>query len=280
MGDVVRFFFAIAGHVDTALRSAPHTPTGLVSFAALAALGGLVAGVSPDGLLGSLVVLGKLEPAAAPAAAALTPDAHLSPVTAGPLRAGPEPTDRSASGEPSPAGGIGGGLRIGVFFSAGMVAGLTALGGLMGAAGHVVLGYDLARWLPVVTLLMGLRLLGVLRLGWLHLPVAAGPVAAGSVAAFALGVPIGIAASPCTLPILLGLLGLVAGGGSVAFGLAGLAAFGVGRSLPVLAIAAGGGSLGSSQRLARWAPRLRRATGLLLVLVSVYFLTFGRSLLG
>lgn len=148
-----------------------------MSFAAFAALGGLVAGVSPDGLFGSLVVLGKLEPATATAhaAAALTPDAYLSPVTAVPLRAGPEPTDRSVSGEPGPARGTGGGLRIGVLFSAGMVAGLTALGGLMGAAGHVVLRYDLARWLPVVTLLMGLRLLGVLRLGWLHLPTAPGP---------------------------------------------------------------------------------------------------------
>lgn len=151
----------------------------------------------------------------------------------------------------------------------------------MGAAGHVVLRYDLARWLPVVTFLMGLRLLGVLRLRWLHLPAAPRKsVANGPLSAFALGVPIGIAASPCTLPILLGLLSLVASGGSVAFGLAGLAAFGLGRSLPVLAIAAGGGRLGSSQRLARWAPRLRRATGLLLVLVSLYFLTLGRSLLG
>lgn len=169
MGDVVRFFFAIAGRIDTALRSAPHTPAGLVSFAALAALGGVVAGVSPDGLLGSLVVLGKLEPAAAPATSALAPDL-VAPVPAGPLPpatlpASPELVDCSASGIAGPTPGTGGGLRIGVFFSAGMVAGLTALGGLMGAAEHVVLGYDLARWLPVVTLLMGLRLLGVLRLG-------------------------------------------------------------------------------------------------------------------
>lgn len=280
MGNVVRFFFAIAGHIETALRSAPHTPAGLASFAALAALGGVVAGVSPDGLLGSLLVLGKLEPPSPPGAELSV--AAVAATPAGALAVGSEAADGSASAALDPGGSAatGGGLRIGVFFSAGMVAGLTALGGLMGAAGHVVLRYDLARWLPVVTLLMGLRLVGVLRFGWLRLPPTPRAVAQGPAGAFALGLPIGIAASPCTLPILLGLLGLVASGGSVVFGLAGLAAFGLGRSIPVLAIAAGGGRLGSSQRLARWAPPLRRATGALLVLVSVYFLTIGRSLLG
>ncbi len=76
------------------------------------------------------------------------------------------------------------------------------------------------------------------------------------------------------------MLGLVAGSGSVIFGLAGLAAFGIGRSLPVFVIAAGGDRFGASERLGRFAPRLRWLTGLLLSLVSLYFLTLGRGLLG
>ncbi len=67
---------------------------------------------------------------------------------------------------------------------------------LHGRPPQVVLRYDLAQWLPALTLAMGLRLLGVLRLGWLHLPAPPRAVASGPVSAFLLGLPIGIAASP------------------------------------------------------------------------------------
>lgn len=136
------------------------------------------------------------------------------------------------------------------------------------------------RWFPVLTLAMGLNMLGIVRWTWLRLPSGRAAVSSGPVSAFALGLPFGLAASPCTLPILITVLTVAAGRGSAAFGLVGLAAFGLGRSVPVLLLGHVSDRARALPRLRCLTPSLRRGAGLLIIAISVYVLTLGRGLLG
>ncbi len=132
----------------------------------------------------------------------------------------------------------------------------------------------------MLTLAMGLHMLGIVRWTWLRLPSGRAAVSSGPVSAFALGLPFGLAASPCTLPILITVLTVAAGRGSAAFGLVGLAAFGLGRSVPVLLLGHVSDRARALPRLRRLTPSLRRGAGLLIIAISVYVLTLGRGLLG
>ena len=247
---MIHWFFAVAGKIAAAIQAAPQGGTAAVGVVALIALGGLIAGISPDGLAGALAVVGQVG-----MMDERRPSRH--------------------------------GLRIAVAFSLGLVLALAALGLATAFAGRLVLGLHLARWFPVLTLAMGLHMLGIVRWTWYRLPggrgrgrgaVASGPVSA--VSAFALGGPFGLAASPCTLPILVTVLTVAAARGSGVFGLVELTAFGLGRSVPVLLLGHVSDRALALPRLRRLTPSLRRGSGALIIVISVYVLNLGRGLLG
>lgn len=240
---MIEFFFAVSGKITAAI--AGLTGTGHVSPAvvALIALGGLIAGISPGGLAGALAALGQLHPA-----------------------------DRRA--------GQDRGVIIASAFSLGMVTALAILGFLTAWAGRAVLASGLSRWLPLLTLAIGLNLLGIVRWHWFRLRATDGPPASGAAHAFWLGIPFGLAASPCTLPILITVLTVAVASGSALFGLVGLSAFALGHSLPVLLLGLCSDQMGTLPQFDRATPHLRRAAGVLITVASVYFLTLGRGLLG
>ena len=148
-------------------------------------------------------------------------------------------------------------------FALGIVAALTVLGLISSLLGRVY--GQVPGLVPVVVavmaILMGLNLLGLVpirlpaspafeRIG-LRLPAAVATIAAG----FAFG----LAASPCTTPVLAVLLTWVGGAGRPLLGAFFLSAFGVGQVLPLLlvgTVAAALPRLLALRSLSRWLPPL------------------------
>ena len=156
-------------------------------------------------------------------------------------------------------------------FAAGIVATLTGLGLLSSLMGRIYGQVPaLATILvAVLALVMGLNLLGLLPMAWpagptgpwIHrrIPPALTPMAAG--------LAFGLAASPCTTPVLAVLLAWIGSDGRPLWGAVLLAGFGVGQVLPLLLVGTAAASLPKLLALrawTRWIPRLSGA-----VLVSV-----------
>jgi cytochrome c-type biogenesis protein len=131
-------------------------------------------------------------------------------------------------------------------FSSGIVASLVLLGfssSLLGRLyGQIPEGVSLV--VAVVAVVMGLHLLGLVPL---QLP--AGPLAAG--------LAFGLAATPCTTPVLAVLLAWIAQNGQPVVGMLLLTAFGAGQVLPLLlagTVAASLPALLQLRLLGRWIP--------------------------
>ena len=122
-------------------------------------------------------------------------------------------------------------------FCSGIVLALVALGSFSGLLGKVYgqVPSLFSTLVAVLAILMGLNLLGVLRI-----PLPKGPdpeiwqqKVPGPLAPISAGLAFGLAASPCTTPVLAVLLGWIAKTGSPAIGIALLSCFGFGQVLPL-----------------------------------------------
>ncbi len=240
---MIEFLFETSGRIAASIQGLTD---GGISFAALTliVIGGLLAGVSPSGLTAALAVLGQL-----PAIVDDRPDRTH-------------------------------GMTVASAFCLGMAASLEVVGLLAAWVGQSLLDFGLSKWLPLLTLVMGLIMLGVIR--WKRLRCLGGTryTASGPANAFWLGVPFGLATAPCTLPVLITVLTVAAAKGSVMFGLVGLAAFALGRSIPVLLLGLFSDQVLALPKIHRVAPHLRHVAGGLITMFSLYFLNLGRHLLG
>jgi cytochrome c-type biogenesis protein len=241
---VIEILFEVSGKIAASIQGLSEGGSASVAALALIALGGLLAGISPSGLTGALAVLGQLSPLDNPS--------------------------RSNQNR---------GIVIALAFSLGMMIALAALGLVAAWGGRILLGLSLTRWLPLLTLVMGLHLLGVIRWKGLRLTSGPGDAASGPMNAFWLGLPFGLATAPCVLPVLVTVLVVAAAEGSMSFGLVGLGAFALGRSVPVLLLGLFSDQVMAVPRIQRIAPYLRKSSGALIAIVSLYFLTLGRDLL-
>ena len=162
-------------------------------------------------------------------------------------------------------------------FCSGIVGALVLLGSLSGLLGKIYgqVPALIPTLVAVLAVVMGLNLLGVLRIplpngpdpdAWRRrVPNALAPVAAG--------LAFGLAASPCTTPVLAVLLGWIAQSGRPLVGMALLTSFGVGQVLPLLLaglFAASVPRLLSLRAVGRWVPPISGvillASGLLTLL--------------
>ena len=106
---------------------------------------------------------------------------------------------------------------------------------------------------------MGLNLIGVV-----NLPLPAGPnpksferLVPNAIAPYAAGLAFGLAASPCTTPVLAVLLGWITQSGNPLTGVLLLAAFGIGQVLPLLIAGTAAGAIPTIMALrplAQWIP--------------------------
>lgn len=242
MTAIAEFLLAVSGTIAATVQGLGQGGA-VHTFTALAliAVGGLIAGVSPSGLTAGLPVLGQLQ---------------------------------SIGRDSNPNHG----MMVTTSFALGMLTALGTLGVLTAWAGQIVV--SLAKWLPLLTLLMGLNMLGVIRWKWFRSLKGVGSPASGPVDAFVLGLPFGVATSPCALPVLITVLTVAAVKGNAGFALGGLLAFGVGRSIPICLLGLCNDQARAVPQIQRAAPYLRPLAGAVIVVVSLYFLTFGRALLG
>lgn len=157
-------------------------------------------------------------------------------------------------------------------FAAGIVVTLTGLGLLSSLMGRIygqvpVLVMALVAGLALV---MGLNLLGLLPMAWpsgpsgpwIHrrIPPALAPMAAG--------LAFGLAASPCTTPVLAVLLAWIGSAGRPLLGALLLAGFGVGQVLPLLLVGTAAASLPRLLALRSWTQWIPRLSGAVLVSVG------------
>lgn len=240
---MIEFLFETSGRIAASIQGLTD---GGISFAVLAliVIGGLLAGVSPSGLTAALAVLGQL-----PATVDDRPDKTR-------------------------------GMTVASAFCLGMAASLAVVGLLAAWAGQSLLDFGPSNWLPLLTLVMGLSMLGVIRWKRLRSLGATRYAASGPTNAFWLGIPFGLATAPCTLPVLITVLTVAAAKGNVLFGLVGLVAFALGRSIPVLLLGLFSDQVLALPKIHRVTPYLRQVAGGLIAVFSLYFLTLGRHLLG
>jgi cytochrome c-type biogenesis protein len=146
-------------------------------------------------------------------------------------------------------------------FAAGIVLSLVLLGLASGLLGHLYgsLPVQVPLLVAVVAVVMGLNLLGLLRL-----PLPAGPdperwrrFVPAPLAPLAAGFAFGLAATPCTTPVLAVLLTWMAQSGRPLAGMLLLTAFGAGQVVPLLVaglVAASLPTLLGLRRLGQWIP--------------------------
>jgi len=167
-----------------------------------------------------------------------------------------------------------------LLFSSGIVGALVILGSLSGLVGRIYgqVPDVVPTLVAMLALVMGLNLLGVLRL-----PMPAGPdpmrwtkSVPVPVAPIAAGLAFGLAASPCTTPVLAVLLGWIATSGRPLVGVVLLASFGVGQVMPLLIAGSAAASvprLLALRPIGRWVPPISGAvlicTGMLTLLARV-----------
>ena len=157
-------------------------------------------------------------------------------------------------------------------FAGGIVVSLTGLGLLSSLMGRIygqvpALATALVAGLALV---MGLNLLGLLPVAWptgptgswIHdrIPPALAPTAAG--------LAFGLAASPCTTPVLAVLLVWIGSDGRPLLGAVLLAGFGVGQVLPLLLAGTAAASLPRLLALRSWSCWIPRLSGAVLVSVG------------
>ncbi|HQP36775.1 MAG TPA: cytochrome c biogenesis protein CcdA [Polyangiaceae bacterium] len=125
-----------------------------------------------------------------------------------------------------------------------------------------------------VCLIMGLHLMSVLDFSFPS-PIKAPPKVTGFVGAFLLGLLFGIVSAPCAAPILIVILTYLAGSkASVAYGALLLLLYALGHSVLIIAAGTSMGAarkLIESKRVTRATRYMRRAAGVVIVLVGVYF---------
>jgi len=148
-------------------------------------------------------------------------------------------------------------------FSVGIVAALVLLGGASALLGRLYgsLPSQIPLLVALVAVLMGLNLLGLL-----PIPLPAGPdperwrrLVPAPLGPLAAGLAFGLAATPCTTPVLAVLLAWIAHSGRPLLGMLLLTSFGAGQVLPLLLAGTAAASLPSLlglRRLGQWIPPL------------------------
>ncbi len=167
-------------------------------------------------------------------------------------------------------------FTLSLAFGVGILITIGLMGVVTAAVGRTLgdLGPGVTYGVAALFLLIGLDLLGVISLpGWSG--SRSGGAAKGIPGAFGLGLAFGLALGPCTFAFLAPVLGaglaLAASAPLLAAGL--VVAFGVGHSAVIVAA---GSSAGGVQRFVDWGDgsgvlmKLRRATGVLVLLAGVY----------
>ncbi len=166
------------------------------------------------------------------------------------------------------------GFFLSLFFVLGIAFTLSMLGAFAGLIGRVlqstmVLDYIIAGILGI----MGLWMLGAFELNMKYQLEGITPKkGSGLMGAFILGIPFGIAASPCTLPITASVLAYSASKGSAIYGMTLMFTYAIGRSIPLLIVGTFTGLLKNVKGLEKFQRYIEKVGGIILLILALYFI--------
>lgn len=164
-------------------------------------------------------------------------------------------------------------FRISLAFTLGISLSLAVLGLAASLAGRLFLNTRLFNIMAAfVVLAMGLSLLGLFHFDVPVFGVSHLKKGGGILKAFLLGIPFGVAASPCTAPLMITVLAFVATRSNPALGFVIMFVYAFARSLPLLAVGTFSGLLQRFQGIAVWSERIEKASGILLIFLGLYLL--------
>ncbi|GAC1532684.1 MAG: sulfite exporter TauE/SafE family protein [Ramlibacter sp.] len=165
-------------------------------------------------------------------------------------------------------------VAFGAMFILGLVLTHVVLGVIAGLGGKWVQGLLGREWGLVLGPL--LILLGVFWAGWIRIPLPQfgfkAKRATGLWGAFALGVPFAVAVCPACTPVLVVMLGVVAGLASPLLGATLLLAFALGRAVPIALGAAAIGTIESRPAFAKYIRFADKLGAIVLIAMGLYML--------
>jgi cytochrome c-type biogenesis protein len=166
------------------------------------------------------------------------------------------------------------GFILSLAFILGIAFMLSLLGVFAGFMGKIIASEQILNYIiAAILLIMGLWLLKVFKFNPNYSFSKISPKkGSGIVGAFLLGIPFGIAASPCTLPITLSVLAYSTIKGSIFFGMLLMFAFAIGRSIPLLVVGTFTGLLKNMKALSKYQSIIEKIAGVILILLAVYFI--------
>ena len=166
------------------------------------------------------------------------------------------------------------GFILSLAFILGIAFMLSLLGVFAGFMGKIIASEQILNYIiAAILLIMGLWLLKVFKFNPNYSFSKISPKkGSGIVGAFLLGIPFGIAASPCTLPITLSVLAYSTIKGSIFFGMLLMFAFAIGRSIPLLVVGTFTGLLKNMKALSKYQSIIEKIAGAVLILLAAYFI--------
>lgn len=166
------------------------------------------------------------------------------------------------------------GFVLSLAFVFGIALMLSILGMFAGLVGNILMNARILNYIITgVLLIMGLWLLKVFEFsGGKELFHPTPKKGSGILGAFLLGIPFGISASPCTMPITASVLAYSATKGSVIYGMVLMFAYAIGRSVPMLIVGTFTGLLKNIQFLSKYQETIERISGVILLALALYFI--------
>lgn len=169
------------------------------------------------------------------------------------------------------------GFILSLSFVLGIAVMLSILGLFAGMVGTVFLNNSILNYIVAgVLIIMGLWLLKVFDFNFstdlFQHKLRRG---SGFVGAFLLGIPFGISASPCTLPITASVLAYTATKGSMTLGTLLMFTYAIGRSIPLLIVGTFTGVLKHIQSISKYQSIIEQLSGIILIGLAIYFIWIG-----
>ncbi|MCJ7665483.1 MAG: cytochrome c biogenesis CcdA family protein [Actinobacteria bacterium] len=166
------------------------------------------------------------------------------------------------------------GFILSLAFILGIAFMLSILGVFAGFMGKIIANEQVLYYIiAAILLIMGLWLLKVLKFNPNYSFSKINPKrGSGILGAFLFGIPFGIAASPCTLPITLSVLAYSAIKGSVFFGMLLMFTFAIGRSIPLLLVGTFTGILKNIKAFSKYQSIIEKVGGIIMILLAAYFI--------
>ena len=166
------------------------------------------------------------------------------------------------------------GFILSLVFILGIAFMLSLLGVFAGYMGKIIANEQILNYIiAAILLVMGLWLLKIFKFNPNYSFTKISPKkGSGILGAFLLGIPFGIAASPCTLPITLSVLAYSAIKRSVFFGMLLMFTFAIGRSIPLFIVGTFTGLLKNMKVLVKYQNIIEKVAGVILILLACYFM--------